>query len=388
MNNKHALIIDTVITALNAKSPDLAALFFNTVHAMTHDPTVKTCATDGQKILLGDWFFDDHIHTTHSRLFTIAHEILHIALDHCPRAQAYINRGYGPDLLPFDPMRWNKATDCVVNAWLLNSGFTSMPSGGLVRPDVTTDTVADVAYLMIPVEEDGWGGQGQGEGQGQAGFDEHRPYPGDPEDPMDQSERQQALSQAIGQMAGGLARLFKQFQEPKIPWTETLREALTTIAGQGEYSWRRPNRKSLALPPNIPLPGFAGLHLPSAVVTLDVSGSVGQDVFDAFITETGAILTDLNPGVLYVIFWDTMATCLQVDCLEDIIQTKFRDGGGTSYGCAIEEINNLGIDPTVVVCLTDGYVDWPSEDEILWPHVTVSTTEQECPFGKTVRLEL
>ena len=44
------------------------------------------------------------------------------------------------------------------------------------------------------------------------------------------------------------------------------------------------------------------------------------------------------------------------------------------------------IEPEIVICMTDGFVSWP--EEFPWNHVTVSTSDQKCPFGNNVKMDL
>ena len=66
---------------------------------------IPTAATDGKIILYNQEFLDSL--DSKEQLFTIAHEVCHIAFDH-------INRGKGKI-----PLYWNIATDAVINQLLI-----------------------------------------------------------------------------------------------------------------------------------------------------------------------------------------------------------------------------------------------------------------------------
>jgi predicted metal-dependent peptidase len=378
--------VTRLLSLLNNRDETLAAIYYNLVQKLQFDPQCRTAATDGKTITLGPWVFE---RTLQEQLYILGHELIHVALDHPARGAAYARQGFGPDLRPWDQTRANRAMDYVVNALLEAAGLGHRPSAALFRYDITPDKAWDVVYADLPPtppQED----QGRGPGHGHGGFDEHQPYPGDPEDVGEQAERQQALAQALsqGDGTGVLARVLRGLMERQISWTEELRDFMEQAAGRQEYSWRRPNKKSLALAPNIPMPGLSGRQLGRVAITLDVSGSIGQRAFDAFITETAAIFEDLTPDELYFIPWDTSAECHEIEALEDITEAEFRGGGGTDYHCAINLIHELGIEPDVIVCLTDGAAVWPAASEVPWSHVTVTTSHLKCPFGRNICLEV
>jgi predicted metal-dependent peptidase len=126
----------------------------------------------------------------------------------------------------------------------------------------------------------------------------------------------------------------------------------------------------------------------SLVLAIDVSGSIGSAELSAFLGCIAEIVEQCKPRSLHVLWWDTNAIHEDITDfdVEDTTQLHPSGGGGTDYDCAIDMIEELGLDPDCVVCCTDGYIH-VSKADVPWPHVTV-TTGADMPFGKNVKLEL
>jgi hypothetical protein len=62
-------------------------------------------------------------------------------------------------------------------------------------------------------------------------------------------------------------------------------------------------------------------------------------------------------------------------------------GGGTVYDCVPKWLEAQGLDPDIVVCMTDGYIQCDIKS-VPWPHVTVSTSDREMPFGHNIHFTI
>lgn len=350
-----------------------------------HDPNTKTASCDGKTIRVGPWFDGLNLR---QRVFVLLHEIMHGVLDHMPRSELYRARGFGMDLLPFSHGRANVAMDWVINALITEANIGEMPSGGLFRSRADAQRTWDDLYLEAdePPPDDG--------SQPGAFRDEHLPPP--PGSKPDSAQHKQALTQArnaakaVGAMPGNLERLIGEILDPTQPWPELVRDFMTNCAGRDEVTWRKLNRRRLVTPPGLAFPGRDGHQIDCVVVAVDVSGSIGERELTLFISELGGIVIDLAPRELHILWWDTEAehVLLEDGTLDDLEQLHPNGGGGTRYDCVPRKIAELEIEPSVVVCLTDGYVMWPSSEDILWPHITVCTSDEQAPFGKTIKLEV
>ncbi len=390
--------VDLLLSAMNIHAPLFASIYYQMMvenGGLMFEADMPTCATDGKRMIVGPTFFT---WSRDEQLFATMHEIGHVMLDHIERGRAYADRGFGPDLLPYQPSRMNKAMDYVINAMLVDAGFKKMPPGGLLNPRWGADRLSDVVYTELPEEpEDERDGEGT-QPTDHGGFDQHLPPNGPPKSEqdrqLDDAKRKGAIANAIatakamGKLPGGLERVLQGIIKPEKPWREILRDHLIQHTGREEQSWNRPRRRSLALAPHIPMPGRTGFSMGCLVLAIDTSGSISDETMAEFIGAMSEIMEQLAPREFHVIWWDTAAQHedFSDQSLEDVEAAKPFGGGGTYYDCVPPTINELGLDPDAVVCLTDGYVAWPPASEILWPHITVTTTSMVAPFGATISM--
>ena len=360
-----------------------------------YDPACDTAYTDDKKIVIGPWVASL---PNKQRAGVLMHELCHTIFGHIARRAMYIERGFGPDMKPFQPARYDKACDYLVNRILTTMGV-DLPTNGLHDPTLDPTRTADSVYLDLPEEPDPSNQPNQpGDGpSAPGGWDTH----GDPSQatPSEQQIQEQttrdlaqmqAVAKEIGDIPGTLQRLFGELLSPKKHWRELLWDYVQNVAGRDMLSWRRPHRRKLIMPPNAVYPSTDGCQIGEVVIATDVSGSIGQAEFDAFMAEVREILETLRPRQLHLIWWDTRATCQNGTGLDmdDIQLLPIPGGGGTSYACVPELIQEMGLEPDIVLAFTDGYVAWPDADAILWPHLTVSTSHHDAPFGETIFLDL
>lgn len=388
MNNNLQQLTETK-SALIAQEPFIASLLYGLVQESSYDPAFPTAATDGEVIKVGDWFNGQ---PPQERMFVLAHEVLHCMFDHMGRSKLYTERGFGPDMLPYDADRMNQAQDYVINAILKDAGIGRMPEEGLYDPKYTADMLPDVVYTMLPASQTKPKNSGQpGADSGHGGFDQHLPKPGPAQDPVGAAQREQAIvaaantAKAVGKLSGALARIVGEIIEPKKNWRDILKDMLVSSAGRDELSWAKPRRRSLALAPHIPMPGRTGFSMGTLVLAVDTSGSIGDHEMALFVGAMKEIVEQIRPREMHVCWWDTKACCEQVEDLDDLSQLHPVGGGGTVYDCAIDEIIALDLDPDAVVCLTDGYIH-VSHTSVPWPHIT-ATTGEDMPFGRNVKME-
>lgn len=379
---------------MNVGAPFFAALLYNLMQGKAvYEPSCPTAQTNGEEIQVGDWFVALPLE---ERIFVLGHECVHAMLDHPYRAKLYIDRGFGPDMLPFDMKRWNAACDYVNNAMLIQARLGRMPENALLDARFTAEMMSDVVYCQLPPnDEDDKQDKSRGKPGGKDGFDVHLPSPVDQQDArVRDAKRNAAISAAVttaklaGAMPGALERVVGKILRPEKPWREMLADFMQQHAGSDETSWSKIRRRSLVVPPHIPMPGRTGYSMDSMVIAVDVSGSISGKTLREFLGAIAEIKEQVKPRVVHAVWWDCAAVTDDVSELmpDDIEDLRPKGGGGTDYSCVPPAIADLPDAPDVVVCLTDGYVDWPSEHAITWPHVTVTTTSREAPFGRTIRM--
>lgn len=370
---------------------------YTTGSGPTYDPNLKTACTDGQSIRVGPWVCNL---PTRQLAFVLAHEIMHCVYQHPLRNRLYRKLGIGPDLKPINHKRMNTAEDFNINATLLSDlGFRpqDMPPGGLFDSQYGPEMTADEIYCQLPEDA----GEDEGEESGNS-FDEHEDAPedegdGDPEPktPQDIADiageaTKQALleMQAIGALPGSMRRRLSQAYEPRIPWTDKLRDRMENVAAGAEQNSPRANRRRLVLPPHPYFPSQRGYALGTVVIAPDVSGSISQREFNIFMAELKSILTMCQPEHLHMVSWDSDAVHHEIEDEDDLERVEVHGGGGTEYRAAIDLIENMDLEPDLVICMTDGFVDWGNTARIRWPHITLSTSTETCPVGETIHVDI
>jgi predicted metal-dependent peptidase len=349
------------------------------------DRSVGTMATDGTRLLYDPAFVLGLAKA--ERVGVLAHEVMHCALAHFSRRAGR------------DPLRWNVACDLAVNLLLIHSGFT-LPPGRLVPgagpyASLPPGLAAEDYYARLPAPAGG-----EEPGPSSSSSKEVVTDPGGCGGVVDPtggspaaarwSEAQwtvavaqaEATARGRGDLPHGLARAVRAIVHPPADWRTVLREFVSSHA-KNDYSWSRPNRRYLHH--GLYLPGLHSDDLGDVVVAVDTSGSVGTRELGLFAAEVDALL-----GA-----FDCTATVLCHDARIQSVRTWTPadgpltldpiGGGGTSHVCVFEWVDQLGIDPACVVCLTDMESRFPARPPavpVLWAKVGDAAVDP--PFGRVV----
>lgn len=394
-------------TALLWHQPAFSHIFYTLLqnHNGRRDMAIFTkevpiAATDGENLILNpETFFEMPLN---QRVFVTSHEILHCILNHCVQGHALQRRGKVnyPDggSVPYDHDIMNAALDYVVNAILVESKVGEMPKVGLYDPNIATskDAALDI-YRKLYKQQQGKGGGG-GKGQG---FDQHlAPGTSTGKDPAtaaagrNQAQWDTEIKSAMhaakvqGKLPAGMERLLDEVLEPAVDWREKIRGVFARKIGSGSWDWRRPDRRLITR--DIYTAGRSGYGAGDVVVAVDTSGSIGQKELDMFFAEMAGILEDVKPKRLIVMWCD--AKVHRVDELEestDLFSLRSKGapgGGGTSFKPVFEEVKNMGLNPEVVVYLTDGYGAFPEKElpyPVIWGNISPPNSVK-YPFGDVV----
>jgi predicted metal-dependent peptidase len=337
--------------------------------------------------------------------FVLAHEVLHCALGHIHR------RGVR------DPERFNIAADFAVNNFLGNclaapglkgySGVT-VPDDALVN-HAWDHLSAEEIYALLPEsqkKEDG-GGQAGTSGGSQPG-DKDPPGEGEPR-PDQQgrfedapgSESQQRHSEetwkarlteaamtaeAHGRLPASIRRFIDRLFNPELPWTEILRNHLRARA-RDNFTWRKPNKKTMGT--DFILPSLHSERMGEIVVAVDTSGSIDREQLRAFLSEAQGILDECRPSKLIVL--DCDAEVHQAVEFEPgdpgLCDFEPQGGGGTNFAPVFDWIEEHGVDPVIVVYLTDLCGTFPDPVpawDTLW--VQYGSASITPPFGEHIKI--
>jgi predicted metal-dependent peptidase len=330
--------------------------------------------------------------------FVVLHENMHKGLRHMTTWQK---------LRAENPRLANIAMDHVINLMIMemdpNEQVIAMPRLDDGTPMACYDTkykgmnTKQVFDLLKQDNPDGEGGEG---------FDEHDWDGAKEMTAEDRKELEREVDQALrqGQIAamkatgkGGLSvnRELGDMLQPQIDWREALREFVSaTCNAKDASSWRRVNRRMLGQ--DVYLPTLVGEKVGHIAIGIDTSGSIGADELNVFLSEVKAVVEEVHPDKIDLIYWDgnvaghevyDMATMSNL-----VSSTKPVGGGGTDPTCMMRYLKEQNIKPECIIQLTDGYVcDWGDEWDapIMWVISESRYTSGRivAPVGKTVHIK-
>jgi predicted metal-dependent peptidase len=337
---------------------------------LIEDTTIPTAATDGTCIIYNPDFMGKL--TTEEIMFVLAHEVMHVTMLHPWRREGR------------DPKKWNMAADHAENIILIDAGFTTPKIGILADPQYK-DMHAEKVYNMLPEGDDG---SGDGEGQGDGGFrDECMDAPGDAADKaQSEAKAKNIITQAAkvakmqGQLSGALKELIDDTLAPKVNWREELRRFMTASL-KTDQSWARGQRRFLA--DGLYLPSLYSEGMGEIVVGVDTSGSV-WDMVPEFLAEVSAIAAECRPEKIHVVYCDTEVNAHDEYEPGEEIEAKRVGGGGTSLQRAFDYIQVKGIEPKVMVFITDLETSLGAEPD--YPVVWAVTGDLPAPYGDRVQV--
>lgn len=299
----------------------------------------------------------------------LAHEAMHVAT------------------LTFDRQKfrdhelWNIATDITINYILVSTGMT-LPKGvllpehdGTMRLDKVGLTInvkdipAEKVYSLLEKDgekikanyssmdthlegdEDDLGnstGEAKGAGANQANGQKWKQV----------FTNAATYAKTRGKLGGALERICDGILTPKLNWKDLLNQYITREL-PFNYTNARPNRKWCAT--NIYMPSSLKENL-EVVITVDVSGSIGQDEYKDFMSEVCGICTSYEQVKARVLFWSTYIDPrddkeITRDTAQDLQKYKAHSSGGTTFSCVADYCEEKGINSRIYITLTDGYIE-------------------------------
>jgi predicted metal-dependent peptidase len=134
-----------------------------------------------------------------------------------------------------------------------------------------------------------------------------------------------------------------------------VRSAIAAVAGQVDYSYRRPSRRAQ---PDVILPT---LHrpIPDVAIVCDTSGSMHEALLGRALAEVESVLSRAGLRQRQVRVLSVDAVVHTVRRVSRAAQVSLAGGGGTDMGAGIEAAAALRPRPSVTIVLTDGYTPWP-----------------------------
>ena len=314
--------------------------------------------------------------TMREMMFLLAHEAMHYMLCHSTR------RGTR------DAEAWNIACDLVINDSLLHGKVGDFIKGGLMF-DGARNMASEELYADPPEGRKGDIGGG-------VGCDILDPVSEDGR-PLDESEKHRIEAQAKidtlqaskvakarGKLSAGLERLVDELVKVTTPWHTILERFMVTLV-KDDRSWKRQNRRFI----------HQGVYLPGndykprmGEMIIGVDTSICQPELNEFNAHVDRIIETCCPEKVTVIYCDNRVNHVDEFTPDDFpVRLSPYGGGGTSFDPVFKYIDEQGLEPEVVVYLTDGY---GNQNEFTTHHQTVwlTTASQNFDWGTVIKYEV
>lgn len=353
-----------------------------------------------------DFFTNDYTHE--QRLFIVAHEILHVALQHVYRGAVYYRRTgmFSPDL-------WNLAADALINH-TIKEQWNSTP------PDATTydkfsvflkgqsankkiqdwtleslyeELVKNAKLITIGMPND-LQGNAENDDKDQNGKNRKQQFV------MSEEELAEAKKEAAewrvrveairGSNPGSLLRKIEDIgHKSVVPWEALITDFMCSILKIEPYkSWRKFNRTTRTFEGEYGFYPGMQRNSPSKRMgfVFDTSGSIDNKILSVFRAEVNKVLSITGAEAVCI---DADADVAQVVIVKGKLPEKLqhKGGGGTDFRPALREFEKHKVDG--VIYLTDLAGTFPEKKPpfpVLWAS-TVNGDKAPEHLGKTVYLE-
>ena len=347
--------------------------------------------------------------------FGLAHEVLHLLLDHAGRGDKV-----GATTRALHRL-WNLANDFVVNTTLRAAGLIPLPTDAFPEAFGLPPDLSSEEYYVLLRKRQGEAPEPDGHGCGACGSGAGgEPAEGEPEAPTPKDEEAGRARSGAGRTpleleavrrdvaaamrayqaggkgavpAGWLLELAELLRPPVVPWEEVLRArvrgSLEAVLGHQEAAYDRPSKRQgglgwgagACLLPRLVDP------VPAVAVLLDTSGSMtaggrlarGCSEIVGVLAATGAALT--------VIGCDAAVHAVTEIATAEALLASLAGGGGTDMQPGIEAAEALPRRPDLLIIVTDLEIPHPGEAppfEALWVDVSEGGGYVP-PWGEVVR---
>lgn len=189
----------------------------------------------------------------------------------------------------------------------------------------------------------------------------------------------------MGKEPLGAEMMIKEILSPTLNWREILWKFILQEIPI-DYSLNRPSKRSQTV----------GIYLPSVVkesaeiaVAIDTSGSISQKDLNVFASEIVNIIKSFDNIKVHVLVCDCKVYdhfILENGNIDHFLNLKLKGEGGTSHIPVFDFIKENLNSVRCLICLTDGYTEYPKEESIktLWCLSSRSTAKP--PFGEVIKI--
>jgi predicted metal-dependent peptidase len=316
----------------------------------------------------------------------VLHESCHIVMMHMWRREGR------------DPKIWNYANDALINAYIKSRGW-QLPKGGVhlswVREEHSSEYVYNKLKEQQQQQKSKGGGSGdegdEDDGMG-GGFD----GTGDLEDAQDDATRvdmeativaSAKMAKDCGQGSSMIDRVLERVGEPMVRWQDVCRSMMTESCA-ADYTYTRPSRRFIGS--GLYLPSLRSDALGGLAIGFDTSGSMGPKECDQIAAEIQAIVDDLQPSFVEVVYCDYAVTHVERFERDDPLVLRPKGGGGTRFQPVFEHFANTDDRYCGMIFFTDMEGDLRECEEPPFPMIwaDIGSSHPQEPFGTRVKVAL
>ncbi|MBU1412549.1 hypothetical protein KKC22_13640 [Myxococcota bacterium] len=185
-----------------------------------------------------------------------------------------------------------------------------------------------------------------------------------------------------GTVPGEFARVVEAARGFTVNWRRLFHQLADPCLGMDELSLARPHKRYLAQ--DLLVAGPVSEQLPSLVVSVDTSGSMGSDFLNRVFTELEK-LAELTEECLLIVSDAKVHDVVPTAKLAEFFQEKrLRGGGGTSHVPVFNYLRDHHLNPTLFVGITDLYSEFPAKKPMFPVIWLVPNSHGTAPFGNVV----
>jgi predicted metal-dependent peptidase len=314
----------------------------------------NTAATDGRAIYFNRKFFEPL--SIKQIEFVIAHEILHNVFDHMSRREGR------------NPKIFNIAADYCVNGQVVRDRIGDHEIEGIkifhdpkyygMGAEEVYDKIFDEmdeqeldALGQLLDDHIDWGEKDSSGNRPSYSKDELKKI----RDEMREATMQAAQAAGAGNTPANVQRMIKELTEPKMNWREIIRQQIQSVI-KDDFSFMRPNRKGWHI--GAILPGTNFKETIDIAVSIDMSGSIGDEQAKDFLSEIKGIMQEYQDFTIKVWCFDTRVYN-EADFngynMDEFDEYEPMGGGGTEFMANWEYMKENDIQPKKFIMFTDGY---------------------------------
>lgn len=184
-----------------------------------------------------------------------------------------------------------------------------------------------------------------------------------------------------GRVPAGMKRWADEVHQPKLDYKRIilhrLNRSVQIVRGNKDFSYKRPSRRTAS---NTVINPSLIDHQINIAIVIDTSGSMSnRQLGEALKIIAGVMKALPRRDAIRVMAAD--AAVYEVQKCFTASKIDLTGGGGTEMGRAIVTASKLKPRPDLVLCLTDGYTDWPKEptDGVPCVAIIVSDGSKSAP---------